>query len=127
MLEITSLNMSYIWILLIVAVFIIRSLYDANVINGPDNYDKFFSLNTMSETDLVELFLPFILFSSLFKLEFIFNKINSLEDKNKKRINYLILIFNLVILCSYYLTRLKFINGPYNYSNYFGKPTILFK
>ena len=125
--DIIRLNICYVWILVIIVVFILRLLYDANVINGPDSYSNFFSLNNNAEINLIELFSPLILFLIVFKLNYFYNNLNNQENKNKKRIHYAFLLFHIITLSSYYLTRLKFINGPYNYSNYFGKPIILFK
>ena len=68
--DIIRLNICYVWILVIIVVFILRLLYDANVINGPDSYSNFFSLNNNAEINLIELFSPLILFLIVFKLNY---------------------------------------------------------
>ena len=49
------------------------------------------------------------------------------KNKNKNSIAKLALAIKSMIILSYYLTRWKLINGPFNYSTYFAKPIIKFK
>jgi hypothetical protein len=49
------------------------------------------------------------------------------KNKNKNSIAKLALAIQSMIILSYYLTRWKLINGPFNYSTYFAKPIIKFK
>jgi len=77
----------------------------------------------LTSNSLLQLLSNILLLISFNYIQFY---IKLLKKKHKNYAANLMIMINLIIMLSYYLTRLKIINGPFNYSLYLDKPIIKF-
>lgn len=111
--------LTYSWIILVACVYFVKHLVDSGLFKISPGLKL--SL-TVSEINYENLLLPLLIIPMIYLLNF---KYENDKDKDKKvirRNSIITLVIALLFILSYYLTRWKIINGPFNYSNYFGSP-----
>ena len=110
---------SYGLLISITTIFFIKHLADSGLIKISSGINL--SL-TPSKIDYNKAFLPLLIIPFMYLLNLKY-KADIKKDKEHIRINSIItVIITVLFLLSYYFTRWKLINGPYNYSNYFKAP-----
>ena len=111
--------LTYGWLLLVSTIIFVKHLID----DGLFKISSGFKLSlTSSDVKYDKLLLPLLAIPIIYLLN---AKHESDKNKDKKvlRRNSIITLVTIsVCIVSYYLTRWKIINGPFNYSNYFGSP-----
>lgn len=83
-------------------------------------YIAFFYKHRLNNAEILISLLTLILLLKL--ISYINFYILTLKKKHKNSVAKFIIVLLIIVLLSYYLTRWKLINGPFNYSDYFGKP-----
>ena len=111
--------LTYGWLLLVGTVYLVKHLVDSGLVKISSGFKL--SL-TASAVKYDKLLLPLLAIPIIYLLN-AKHKGDKDKDKNVLRRNSIItLVFISVCIVSYYLTRWKIINGPFDYSNYFGSP-----
>ena len=111
--------LTYGWLLLVSTIFFVKHLVDSGLFKISSGFKL--SL-TSSDVKYDKLLLPLLAIPIIYLLN---AKHESDKNKDKKvlrRNSIITLVIISVCIVSYYLTRWKIINGPYNYSDYFGSP-----
>lgn len=111
--------LTYGWLLLVSTIIFVKHLVDSGLFKISSGFKL--SL-TSSDVKYDKLLLPLLAIPIIYLLN---AKHESDKNKDKKvlRRNSIITLVTIsVCIVSYYLTRWKIINGPFNYSNYFGSP-----
>lgn len=111
--------LTYGWLLLVSTIIFVKHLVDSDLFKISSGFKL--SL-TSSDVKYDKLLLPLLAIPIIYLLN---AKHESDKNKDKKvlRRNSIITLVTIsVCIVSYYLTRWKIINGPFNYSNYFGSP-----
>ena len=111
--------LTYGWLLLVSTIFFVKHLVDSGLFKISSGFKL--SL-TSSDVKYDKLLLPLLAIPIIYLLN---AKHESDKNKDKKvlrRNSIITLVIISVCIVSYYLTRWKIINGPFNYSDYFGSP-----
>lgn len=111
--------LTYGWLLLVGAIYFIKHLVDSGLFKISSGFKL--SL-TSSDVKYDKLLLPLLAIPIIYLLNAKHESDKNKDKKVLKRNSIITLVIISVCIISYYLTRWKIINGPFNYSNYFGSP-----
>ena len=120
MLSIENIKLlTYSWLLLVGSVIFVKHLVDSGIFKISSGFKL--SL-TSSGVKYDKLLLPLLGISIIYLLNAKHESDKNKDKKVMKRNSIITLVIMSVCIVSYYLTRWKIINGPFNYSDYFGSP-----
>jgi hypothetical protein len=111
--------LTYGWLLLVSTIFFVKHLVDSGLIKISSGFKL--SL-TSSDVKYDKLLLPLLAIPIIYLLNAKHESDKNKDKKALRRNSIITLVFISVCIVSYYLTRWKIINGPFNYSDYFGSP-----
>ena len=111
--------LTYSWLLLVGSVIFVKHLVDSGIFKISSGFKL--SL-TSSGVKYDKLLLPLLGIPIIYLLNAKHESDKNKDKKVLKRNSIITLVIMSVCIVSYYLTRWKIINGPFNYSDYFGSP-----
>ena len=111
--------LTYGWLICVALMYLVKHLVDSGLIKLSSGFKISFSLSNLNYEKLL---LPLLVIPIIYLLNIKYESDKN-KDKEELRRNAKITIgISAVCIISYYLTRWKIINGPFNYSDYFGSP-----
>lgn len=111
--------LTYSWLLLVGSVIFVKHLVDSGIFKISSGFKL--SL-TSSDVKYDKFLLPLLAIPIIYLLNAKHESDKNKDKKVLKRNSIITLVIMSVCIVSYYLTRWKIINGPFNYSDYFGSP-----
>tara|TARA_B100000242_G_scaffold294307_1_gene276230 strand:+ start:5313 stop:5708 length:396 start_codon:yes stop_codon:yes gene_type:complete len=111
--------LTYSWLLLVGSVIFVKHLVDSGILKI---LSRFKLSLTSSDVKYDKLLLPLLAIPIIYLLNAKHESDKNKDKKVLKRNSIITLVIMSVCIVSYYLTRWKIINGPFNYSDYFGSP-----
>ena len=111
--------LTYSWLLLVGSVIFVKHLVDSGIFKISSGFKL--SL-TSSGVKYDKFLLPLLAIPIIYLLNAKHESDKNKDKKVLKRNSIITLVIMSACIVSYYLTRWKIINGPFNYSDYFGSP-----
>tara|TARA_B100000401_G_C52799644_1_gene717833 strand:+ start:492 stop:905 length:414 start_codon:yes stop_codon:yes gene_type:complete len=111
--------LTYGWLICVALIYLIKHLVDSGLIKFYSGFKMSFKLSNL---DYEKLLMPLLAIPIIYLLNIKYESDKNKDKEDLRRNAKITIGITAVCIISYYLTRWKIINGPFNYSNYFGSP-----
>lgn len=111
--------LTYGWLIFVAIIYFIKHLVDSGLFKISQGLKLSVS---SSKLNYEKLLLPLMAIPIIYLLNIKHESDKDRDNKTIRRNSLITILIVSLFIISYYLTRWKIINGPFDYSNYFGSP-----